>query len=231
MTRPINLEFSDKYDRDHAEAYFRKHQAGLARRLSNWRDQQLARRALALADEPGLVLDLPCGAGRFWPLLAEKPNRVIIGADNSEQMLRVASEFQPPEVVRRVRLLQTSAFSIQLPENAVDSIFCMRLMHHIGDPAHRMTLLRECRRVTRDSLILSLWVDGNYKAWRRRRLENRRQARRAAQGYQNRFVISAATAEAEFREAGFEIQEHLDFLPFYAMWRIYVLRKVPGHGR
>jgi cyclopropane fatty-acyl-phospholipid synthase-like methyltransferase len=31
------------------------------------------------------VLDLPCGAGRFWPLLAEKPNRVIIGADNSSR--------------------------------------------------------------------------------------------------------------------------------------------------
>ncbi|MOA18067.1 putative methyltransferase YcgJ [compost metagenome] len=177
------------------------------------------------------MLDLPCGAGRFWPLLAEKPNRVIIGADNSEQMLRVASEFQPPEVVRRVRLLQTSAFSIQLPENAVDSIFCMRLLHHIGEAANRLALLRECHRVSRDSLIVSLWVDGNFKAWRRQRLESRRQARRKEQGYQNRFVLPVATVEAEFREAGFEIQEHLDFLPFYAMWRVYVLRKVPGHGR
>ncbi|WP_044873613.1 class I SAM-dependent methyltransferase [Pseudomonas sp. LFM046] len=231
MTRPIDLEFSDNCDRKRAEARLRKHQDGMGRRLSNWRNHQLARRALSLADEPGLVLDLPCGTGRFWPLLAEKPNRVIIGADNSEQMLRVATEFQPPDVVRRVRLLQTSAFSIQLPENAVDSIFCMRLLHRIGDPARRMTLLRECRRVTRDSLIISLWVDGNYKAWRRRRLESQRQLRRGEQGYPHRFVIPAATAEAEFREAGFAIQEHLDLLPFYAMWRVYVLRKVPDHGR
>ncbi|MGF6690865.1 MULTISPECIES: class I SAM-dependent methyltransferase [Pseudomonas] len=230
MTRPINLEFSDKYDREHAEAYFRKHQSGLSRRLSNWRDQQLARRALALADEPGLVLDLPCGAGRFWSLLAEKPNRVIIGADNSEEMLRVANEFQPPELVKRVRMMQTSAFAIDLPANAVDSVFCMRLLHHIGDSADRLALLRECHRVTRDSLILSLWVDGNYKAWKRRRLESRRQSRRAETGYQNRFVLPVATAEAEFREAGFEIQEHLDFLPFYAMWRVYVLRKATVHA-
>ncbi|MDH4584677.1 class I SAM-dependent methyltransferase [Pseudomonas sp. BN415] len=230
MTRPINLEFSDKYDREHAEAYFRKHQSGLSRRLSNWRDQQLARRALALADEPGLVLDLPCGAGRFWSLLAEKPNRVIIGADNSEEMLRVANEFQPPELVKRVRMMQTSAFAIDLPANAVDSVFCMRLLHHIGDSADRLALLRECHRVTRDSLILSLWVDGNYKAWKRRRLESRRQSRRAETGYQNRFVLPVTTAEAEFREAGFEIQEHLDFLPFYAMWRVYVLRKATAHA-
>ncbi|MNG21705.1 hypothetical protein D3C84_1061010 [compost metagenome] len=127
-------------------------------------------------------------------------------------------------------MMQTSAFAIDLPANAVDSVFCMRLLHHIGDSADRLALLRECHRVTRDSLILSLWVDGNYKAWKRRRLESRRQSRRAETGYQNRFVLPVATAEAEFREAGFEIQEHLDFLPFYAMWRVYVLRKATVHA-
>lgn len=103
--------------------YFLKHQDGLARRLSHKRDEQLARRALALAGEPGLVLDLPCGAGRFWPLLAEKNNRVIIGADNSQAMIDTACAAQPPEVVARVRPLQTSAFDIDLPDNSVDSIF------------------------------------------------------------------------------------------------------------
>ena len=90
MPTPIKREFSDKYDEEHAQNYLLKHQDNLARRLSHKRDEQLARGALAMAGEPGLVLDLPCGAGRFWPLLAEKPNRVIIGADNSESMLKVA---------------------------------------------------------------------------------------------------------------------------------------------
>jgi len=169
MRSPIKLEFSEKYDKDHAREYFLKHQDGLARRLSHKRDEQLARRALALAGEPGLVLDLPCGAGRFWPLLAEKPNRVIIGADNSEAMIETACAAQPPEVVARVRPLQTSAFAIDLPDNAVDSIFCMRLFHHIGESAHRKTILSEFQRVSRDSVILSLWVDGNFKAWRRKK--------------------------------------------------------------
>lgn len=225
MRSPIKLEFSEKYDQQHAQAYFRKHQDGLARRLSHARDEQMARRALALAGEPGLVLDLPCGAGRFWPLLAEKPNRVIIGADNSEAMIQTACAAQPPEVVARIRPLQTSAFAIDLPDNAVDSIFCMRLFHHIGDPAHRKTILEEFQRVSRDSVILSLWVDGNFKAWRRRKLEDKRSARAQQDSYQNRFVLPAETVEAEFKAAGFRIQEHLDFLPFYAMWRVYVLRK------
>jgi len=225
MSSPIKLDFSEKYDDQHAQKYLRKHQHGLGRRLSHWRDEQLARKALTLAGEPGLVLDLPCGAGRFWPLLAEKPNRVIIGADNSESMIKTAMQAQPADVVKRVQPLHTSAFDIALPDNAVDSIFCMRLFHHIGEAAHRKTILSEFQRVSRDSVILSLWVDGNFKAWRRKKLEQRRSAKAEQDNYQNRFVLPADTVEEEFEAAGFRIQERLDFLPFYAMWRVYVLRK------
>lgn len=164
MADPIKLDFSEKYDDQHAQRYLRKHKESLGRRLSHWRDEQLARKALALAGDPGLVLDLPCGAGRFWPLLAEKPNRVIIGADNSESMIKTALQGQPADVVKRVQPLHTSAFDIALPDNAVDSIFCMRLLHHIGESEHRQVILREFERVTRDSVIVSLWVDGNFKA-------------------------------------------------------------------
>ena len=221
MRSPTKLEFSDKYDQAHAKKYFLKHQLGFARKLSHWRDEQLARQALAMVGDPALVLDLPCGAGRFWPLLAETAGRVIIGADNSAAMVQTACTMQPPEVVARVRPLQTSAFAIDLPADSVDCIFSMRLLHHIGDAPHRAELLKEFHRVTRDSVIVSLWVDGNFKAWKRRRSERDR----GQQGYQNRFVQPAAVVEAEFLNAGFEIQEKLDFLPLYAMWRVYVLRK------
>lgn len=146
---------------------------------------------------------------------------MIIGADNSTAMLQTALKAQPADVVKRVQPLHTSAFDIALPDNAVDSIFCMRLLHHIGEPAHRLAILREFERVTRDSVIVSLWVDGNFKSWKRKRLERTR----GQKDYQNRFVLPVATVEAEFRQAGFRIAEQLDFLPLYAMWRVYVLRK------
>ncbi|KQT63271.1 MULTISPECIES: class I SAM-dependent methyltransferase [Pseudomonas] len=221
MAGPIKLDFSEKYDDQHAQRYLRKHQQSLGRRLSHLRDEQVGRKALALAGDPGLVLDLPCGAGRFWPMLAEKPNRVIIGADNSESMIKTAMQGQPADVVKRVQPLHTSAFDIALPDNSVDSIFCMRLLHHIGEAEHRRVILREFERVTRDSVIVSLWVDGNFKAWKRKRAERDR----PSHDYQNRFLIPAATIEKEFEQAGFRIQEQLDFIPLYAMWRVYVLRK------
>ena len=223
---PIELDFSRKYDFEHAQQYLHKHQDGLSRRLSHWRDVQVARRALQMADEPNLVLDLPCGAGRFWPMLCEQPNRVIFAADNSADMLATARAAQAPEVVARVTSFRTSAFAIDLGANAVDCIFCIRLLHHIESAEHRLAILREFHRVSRDTVIVSLWVDGNYKAWKRRRLEDRRTAQGRAAENQNRFVVARSTVEEEFRQAGFAILGHLDFLPGYAMWRTYVLRKV-----
>ena len=222
---PISLEFSRKYNREHAEQYLQKHQDGIARHLSHWRDAQLARRALKRVGDPRVVLDLPCGAGRFWPLLADKSDRVIMAADNSNDMISTARAGQPEDIVQRVETFQTSAFSINLADGAVDCIFCMRLLHHLSDSSHRIALLREFYRVSRDTIIVSLWVDGNYKAFRRRRLEKKRVSNGGAGKNRNRFIAKKRVIEAEFEQAGFVIAGHYDFLPGYAMWRVYMLRK------
>jgi hypothetical protein len=75
--------------------------------------------------------------------------------------------------------------------------------------------------VCSNSVIISLWVDGNLKAWRRKKLE----AKRGKRSYQNRFIASVSDIEAEFKETGFSIKGKLDFIPFYSMWRTYVLEK------
>jgi SAM-dependent methyltransferase len=221
---PVELEFSAKYDRTHAEQYLQKHRSGLARRLSHRRDEQLARYALKLAGDPRNVLDLPCGAGRFWPVLLENQDRTLLAADNSPEMLEVAANANPAARQRGVGLLRTSAFAIDLPDLSTDCIFCMRLLHHIGKPEDRLAILREFNRVSRDTAIVSLWVDGNFKAWRRRRREAGRNYGKPGD-YQNRFLIPARTIEQEFAAAGFSIRGYRDFIPGYAMWRVYVLQK------
>lgn len=139
-------------------------------------------------------------------------------------MLDVARAAYPEYCPSRISYLQTSAFAINLPDNAVDCIFFMHLLHHIGESAQRRQLLQEFHRVTRDTVILALWVDGNYKAWRRRRLETRRRASGEVEP-KNRFVVAKTQTETEFTETGFTILGHFDFLPCYQMWRTYVLRK------
>ncbi|MGY2363144.1 class I SAM-dependent methyltransferase [Pseudomonas azotoformans] len=227
MKEPIKLLFSEKYDAEHSRQYYLKHQDGFSRRMSHLREEQLARKALKLAGEPQRVLDLPCGAGRFWPLLTENPTRSIIGADNSPHMIDVAKSVQGKNVVARVETLHTSAFDIALPDNAVDTVFSIRLLHHIGESSHRLTILREFYRVAKESVIVSLWVGGNFKALRRERTERKRKLRRGGVGdeYQNRFVLPSATVEQEFFQAGFRKCTKLDFIPYYSMWRVYVLHK------
>ena len=221
---PIDLPFSVKYDRPHSERYLHKHSDGLARRLSHMRDEQLARKALKQAGDPINVVDLPCGAGRFWPVLLENPKRKLIASDNSSDMLAVAKEAHPEAIRDGIRLLKTSAFAINLPDRSTDCIFCMRLLHHIGKSSDRIALLREFHRVSRETVILSLWVDGNFKAWRRRRTESRREQSRPRH-FQNRFLVSTQQIEREFSLTGFRVRGYHDFLPGYSMWRVYVLNK------
>jgi ubiquinone/menaquinone biosynthesis C-methylase UbiE len=223
-TPKVHLTFSDKYDRNHSQRYLEKHRQGPARRLSTWWETRMARKALRLAGDPPTILDLPCGAGRFWPLLLEHGSRRVIGADYSADMLAVADATLTPADRERITTLKTSAFAIDLPDSAVECIFCMRLLHHVGATSDRRRLLGEFHRVASETVIISLWVDGNYKAWRRRRLETRR-AIRDENNAQNRFVLSAKEVEAEFAAAGFAIVGRVDFLPRYQMWRTYVLRK------
>lgn len=222
---PSQLDFSGRHNHGHD---LHEHRDSLVRRLSNWRDMQMARKALKRAGDPALVLDLSCGSGRFWPLLAEQPNRVILAVDSSMDMLAMALGKHPAEVVARVNVLQTSAFAIDLGDNAVDCIFCMRLLHQLALPEQRLALLRECQRVTRDTLIVSLWVGGNYQAWHCQRVERRRTAVQRDEENQCRFIVDKQQITSEFRQAGLDILDHWDVLPGYAMRRVYTLRKKEG---
>lgn len=213
---------SAKYDRQSAERYFRKHRTGFWRKLSNWREQAMARKSLRLAGSPASVLDVPCGAGRFWTMLAEDSQRRIYGADGSLDMIHVGLDMLPQEITCRLETFQCSASSIPQPDNFVENVFCMRLLHHVGKEQDRLGILREFARVASQSVVFSLWVDGNYKAWRQCRLKQRLR-RRDDWG---RVVIDRATIEAECARSGLEITGHVDFLKYYAMLRTYVCRVV-----
>jgi ubiquinone/menaquinone biosynthesis C-methylase UbiE len=215
------LEFSEKYDETQARCYFEKHGNGFGRRLSNWRETVVLRKAIKLAGNPKTVLDLPAGTGRFWEMLAGSPDRKIYAADYSNDMLMMGLHMRPEHVTRRIRPLKCSAFSIPLADGAVESVFCARLLHHIGEREDRRAMLREMTRVASQSICVSLWIDGNYKARRRRKLE----ARRKKKPYQNRFVVERRVIEEDFLQAGLKPIGRIDFMKFYSMWSTYVLRK------
>jgi len=214
------LEFSRIYDEARAKHYLEKHKSGFWHRVSNRLEQHMAARGLAVAGEPKSVLDLPCGAGRFWDLLARVPDRQLMAADSSQDMINAALKFQSPHIARRFKVFQTSGFEITLPDAAVECIFSMRFLHHFSMEEDRAKVFREFHRVSRDTVCLSLWVDGNVQASRRRRFESRRQTPPS----QSRFLFNRSQIEHEFRQCGFDSIGSVDMLPGFSMWRTYVLK-------
>lgn len=194
---------------------------GFVARLAAWRIRQLLKRALRQAGDPNLVLDLPCGDGQLWPLLARHSNRVILAADSSADMLAQAQALQPPAVIERVRLLQTSAFAIELPANAVECVFCTRLFQRLATSKQRLAMLGELHRVASDTVIISVQVDNIYQSSKPAKNGHTH----PASGLQPQPLIPQGVIEAEFSEAGFSIVGHHDLLPVYTAQRIYVLRK------
>jgi SAM-dependent methyltransferase len=213
------LDFSRKYDAAHAQRYFEKHQQGFWRRLNTWREAGMARDALHLAGDPKAVLDLPCGTGRFWNLLAEEPRRKIFAADLNPTMFETGLKFRPESLTRRVEAFQASATSIPKPDNFVECVFSIRLMHHIPTSADRLAILREFKRVTSSTIVISLWIDGNYRAM----LQQRKPVRPGPS--RDRFVIPRSVIEEEFAECGLKVLGRVDFLKYYSMWAAYVLKK------
>ena len=205
----IELEFAKRYDREHAQICGDVRPEGALRRLLMWREKRLVRKALKVAGEPGLILDVACGAGRFWPLLIEHGNRVILAADPSQGMLDHAKTHHPAPVLARIQMFKSSVFSIDLSENAVDSIFCMQLFHHVHDSDHRLAILREFHRVSRDTLILSVHVGRST----------------APRDDSQRVVVNKDEIEAQFAQAGFSLLKQYDVLPGCSLGSIYIVRK------
>lgn len=206
-----------------ARGYRRQFFPELTIKLTAWREISLLRQALDLAGQPNSILDIPCGTGRLWPVLLEKANRILIGADDCADMLTVAETAFPADGTTKLRFLQTLPETINLHDSAVDCIFCVRLFSRVGSATHRQRILREFHRVTRDTLILSLLVDGNLQAWRRQAAMRHPSPDKNVPHF--RFAVARQQIEAEFAAAGFDRLGHFDLFPFCHMTRTYVLRK------
>jgi len=213
-TSAIELEFARRYDQEHARVCRQPQPRSLTGRLTFWRKENLVRNALQVAGEPGLILDVACGAGRFWPVLAEHANRVILASDPSQDMLNHALTHHSQSLLKRIKTFQSSAFTLGLSANAVDCIFCMQLFQHITCSEHRLAMLQEFHRVSRDTVIVAVRVDGFFKL---------RQAE--TEDTHAPPPVSKAEVEAEFRQAGFSVLSHQDFLPGCSWMRVYVLSK------
>jgi len=210
---------SDAPAYDHAQAawYEEHHKKNLRTRLTTWRERSLLTRALASVGPIASILDAPCGSGRFFPVLAHLDGAALTGADNSEGMLDVAARSESARQ-RDIRLVNTSLFATCFADREFDCVVCLRFLHHLALEYDRRTVLSELRRITRRSVILSLWVDGNWQARNRRRHV-------PTPGFGRRNWIAREAIEREIADSGLSILRHYDVAPRLSMWRFYMLER------
>ncbi|MFV2089758.1 MAG: class I SAM-dependent methyltransferase, partial [Pseudomonadales bacterium] len=183
------------------------------------REQSLLRRSLESVGSPQSIIDVGCGPGRFWSTIAEFSSARLAGLDVSHGMLRFARSTHSSDIGERIALAAGSIMELPFVDDAFDCVVSMRLLHHFGGADERRCELAELSRIARQNVIVSLWVDGNYKAWRRRRLELHRTDR----AYQNRHVVSRMQLLDDFHAANLVEMAHFDLIPAYSQWRYYVL--------
>ncbi|MFQ5591592.1 MAG: methyltransferase domain-containing protein, partial [Phycisphaerae bacterium] len=186
--------------REHAQFYAKKHDTGLMRRLSNYFERRMIRRACKRVQRRGrfkTVLDCASGTGRFLPTLAGFGADVIV-LDTSWEMLEQGCRYHSLFRIAP-RTIVACAADIPLSDQSVDLVLCSRFFHHLPDSESRVLILREFARITRLGIVITFFDACSYRGWRRSRKKWR-----PSKAY-GRYVITRAQCRREGELAGFTL--------------------------
>lgn len=150
----VDDSFLNRFDsREQVQRYLDRFQRG-RRRLTDAREKSALVELMGDIGK-GVVLDLPCGPGRFVPVWAKLAEHVIL-ADASPAVVQFVGEHLPANG----SCLETRAEAIPLAKQSVDVVFSHRFLHHVRDQQQRASILLEFHRVTRRYLILPFYPPG-----------------------------------------------------------------------
>ncbi|HKU89317.1 MAG TPA: class I SAM-dependent methyltransferase [Steroidobacteraceae bacterium] len=171
------------------------------RQKRNARKWAAIRKALSLTQGVRVILDLPCGTGRFTGGLAREGYE-IVGSDISMEMLQKAASVTSKDGgTPNVRgYLQANAEKLPLRDDSLDCVVCIRFMMHV-DPATRVRMLKEFRRVSRR------WVIVDYRHKYTFRYVLTHTFGKLGLGRTPLSRVSTADLHEEFRQAGFKIAQ------------------------
>jgi len=217
MKRDIASYRTRLQDEALAEQYAARFERGSRARIDR-REQRAVRKIFAHLPDCHSVLDVPCGAARFVNALAEGGRRVW-GADSAREIL-IHAQKRAMRFGVRAGFIHGDASRLPFGPDAVDAVFCNRLLHHILKPQERAVILRELRRVSRRYLVISFFDYHGFAAVRRllKSLKGSK-PKYAGQPTHEQF-------EREVNKCGLRVR---DLVPTGAVWvsqKYFVLEKV-----
>ncbi|MGH9789426.1 MAG: class I SAM-dependent methyltransferase [Candidatus Acidiferrales bacterium] len=188
-------------------------------------EQAAVRRVLATVPPVERIADIPCGIGRWAPVLRERAKR-IFGLDISWPMLERARAEQAaaPEGSGPLALARAEAERLPLADGSVDIVFSYALMKHLPPEAKR-AVLAEFVRVARRGMVVSfaLFNRLTYLRWR---WMVRRERRRTGGATVHSYPLWPAELEKLAGELGLRARGQAGVLGFLSLEKVVYLEKL-----
>ena len=146
------------FEKHEVEEYERKRYRGIDQRLVHGREGRLLRKILfKIGEGPLLVLDIPCGYGRFSALLLDK-DFSLVSSDLSFHMVKRASEKgEHPHSRFLSGVVADAKQGLPFKKGAFSLLLSMRFFHHIHEREEREFILKEFSRAISGWVILSYY--------------------------------------------------------------------------
>jgi SAM-dependent methyltransferase len=208
-------------ERGHPPRNYEERRFGRSRRgrRMNRFERETARSVLSTLPSNSLVLDIPCGTGRFKDMIIEQGHRYV-GMDLNFE----AAQCSLQRLETAWPTVQASIFNLPLASNSVDFILSVRMLHHLkGEEVLRV--LKEISRVAPQALVTFY----NRWTWRvqRRRFSPRIRRRewRGGERWDER-TYSVREMAAWARQAGLRIKEKIPRRSFFTTNQFLWLERV-----
>ena len=187
------------------------------------REKRCITKSLANVPRDARVLDLPCGNGRFLPLLKKLGYRVT-AADSSGYMINKTRHYAAScdencsgkiDSFHIVNILETP-----FANKYFDAVVCNRLFHHFSEPEVRKQALKELCRICSGPIVVSFFCNLSID-----NLTSKLSDIVRGQHPTDRIPISYKIFEKEARECGLIVEKLIPARPFISKQWYAVLRR------
>jgi len=146
------------FEKQEVEEYERKRYRGIDQRFVHGREGRLLRKILSkIGGGPLLVLDVPCGYGRFSDLLLDK-DFTLVSSDLSFHMVKRAREKgEHPHSRFLSGVVADAKQGLPFKKGVFSLLLSMRFFHHVHEKEEREFILKEFSRASSDWVILSYY--------------------------------------------------------------------------
>jgi SAM-dependent methyltransferase len=228
MSSSNNKVLSPKtFDRPGVADYEKRRYRGLDQRLVDRRERHLLRRAFArlrrlnpeawAGQNSPLILDAPCGYGRFTDLILGQGAR-LVSTDLAHPMVERTLENRG-SVFHLGGTAADLRGGLPFKPAAFGYVFSMRLFHHLHASEDRRAVLREFARVASGGAVMSFYRFRGIHALQRRLRRFLTRARREIK------MVPGGTFEREAAEAGFVVDKVYPLFRGVHAQHIVVLRR------